>query len=148
MATTKFKIRGTMRISIPAIRATIGCSSNILKLAVMGLTPCLSILHGCRRPRSEMQWDLDREAASFSGDRADRHGATEQIGAALHNEETEAVTVVPVCYLLILVEDPAEHLFGNADPRVLDLDGEIFTPSTAADKDSSRFRVLDRVSKL
>ena len=71
---------------------------------------------------------------------------TEQIRAALDDVETEAIAGVPVCYLLILVEDPAEHLFGNADPRVLDLDGEIFTTSATADKDSPCFRVLDRVS--
>ena len=99
-----------------------------------------------RWPGGEMQWDFDREAASFSGHRADRHRTTEQIRAALHDEQAEAVTAVPGRCLLILVENPAEHLFWNADPRILHLNGEIITSSTAADEDSSRFRVLDRVS--
>src|ERR1700730_2042648 len=36
----KFKIRGMRRISMPAIRATIGCSSAALRGKVIGLTPC------------------------------------------------------------------------------------------------------------
>src|ERR1051326_9109541 len=69
----------------------------------------------------------------------------EQIRGALDNEETETVAGAPVRDLLILVEDPAKHFFGNADPRVLDLEGEVAASATAADKDSPRFRVLDRV---
>ena len=70
----------------------------------------------------------------------------EQIRAALDDEETETVARVPVRYLLILVKNPAKHLFGNADPRVFDLDGEIVTTAATSDKDTPRFRVLDRVS--
>src|SRR6267143_261962 len=36
----KFKIRGMRRISMPAIRATIGCSSAALRVKVIGLAPC------------------------------------------------------------------------------------------------------------
>ena len=64
--------------------------------------------------------------------------------AAFDNGETEA-DAVPMRNLVVLVEDSAEHLLRNADPRVHDLDGKITAPAAAADEDSSRFRVLDRV---
>jgi hypothetical protein len=68
----------------------------------------------------------------------------EQIGAAFDNEKTET-EAVPVRNLLVLVEDAAEHLLRNADPGVHDLDREIAAPAAAADEDSSRFRIFDRV---
>src|ERR1700719_79584 len=40
MATTKFKIRGMRRISIPASSATIGCNIAALRVKVIGLAPC------------------------------------------------------------------------------------------------------------
>src|SRR6266581_6761871 len=41
IATIKFRIRGTRRISMPASRATIGCNINVLKVNVIGSAPCL-----------------------------------------------------------------------------------------------------------
>jgi len=91
-----------------------------------------------------VQWNFHRKAAAFSGDRMDRYRVAEQIGAAFDNEETEA-DAVPMRNLLVLVEDAAEHLLRNADPRIRDLNAEIPAPVAAADEDSSCPRVLDRV---
>src|SRR5580658_7555607 len=74
----------------------------------------------------------------------DRYRVAEQIGAAFDNEETEA-DAVPMRHLLVLVEDAAEHLLRNADPRIRDLNAEIPAPVAAADEDSSCPRVLNRV---
>src|SRR5260221_6368457 len=68
----------------------------------------------------------------------------EQIGAAFDNEEAEA-DAVPMRDLVVLVEDAAEHLLRNADPRIRDLNAEIAAPVAAADEDPSCPRVLDRV---
>src|ERR1700731_1353726 len=58
----KFRIRGIRRISIPAIRATIGCSSAALMVKVIGLAPCS--LEGFKRRQD------GRAAATRSGPRS------------------------------------------------------------------------------
>jgi hypothetical protein len=56
----------------------------------------------------------------------------EQIRTAFDNEETEA-DAVSSRNLLIFIEDWAEHLLWNTDPRVRDLDAQIVTPVATAD---------------
>src|SRR5271170_8006196 len=53
MATTKFKILGTMRIKIPAISAIIGCNIIAFKVKVIGLhsSSYKKRLHGLERLR-------------------------------------------------------------------------------------------------
>jgi hypothetical protein len=39
MATTKFKIRGTIKIMMPASKATNGCNNVALKVKVIAISP-------------------------------------------------------------------------------------------------------------
>jgi transposase-like protein len=101
MATTKFKIRGMRRISIPASSATIGCNIAALRVKVIGLAPCSLVrsqIHPIYRtvlrhriPRST-SFGTKRVAGEFV--ERERRGVAARAASAPHDPVLPAATGV------------------------------------------------------